>query len=263
MTLFAYLSGIYGFHICQVHKEEPNDVTFGKQVQAVQADPVYTDEPFDQYPTVVQKTTVLMEHVHTGGNMSASDHNMIQIQFQAILVDPKTTANNLKNGKDYYITAGVEYADGAYVWVGQAKVTTVMLPQVRWFISQDLRLLIIYVCDRPQEYDSSVSLFLTDEHKTIKKGDSKMFMLEIFLTEPMSDLEVGIMQPLGFNDIFHIGDIHIERGNAFACTAKELIEKRYLRSPSGMSIINATITFAALINRDGRKEEDHKCTVKS
>jgi hypothetical protein len=78
----------------------------------------------------VQKTTVILENVHTAGLESPDDHNKFQLQFQAILVNPKTTLNELKNAKDYYITAGVEYADGAYVWVGQAKITTVLIPQV-------------------------------------------------------------------------------------------------------------------------------------
>ena len=107
-----------------------NNETFGTQIQAVQYIPVYVDEPYAAYPTVTEKTIVTLENVHTDGLDSPDDHNILRFQFQAVLVDPKIPTNWLKNGKDYYITAGVEYSDGAYIWVGQGKVTTVLLTTV-------------------------------------------------------------------------------------------------------------------------------------
>ena len=39
---------------------------------------------------------------------------------------PENASIALKDGKDYYITAGVEYGQEGFVWTGQAKVTTVL-----------------------------------------------------------------------------------------------------------------------------------------
>ena len=49
-----------------------------------------------------------------------------------------------------------------------------------------------------QEYDSTVSLFTTDNHKKIRKGDSELFLLETFITAPMAGLEFVVNQPLGY-----------------------------------------------------------------
>ncbi len=121
---------MFGFHICQAHKEALGG-TAGTQIRAVQDYPVYTDTAYSGYSTVVKKTSLLFEKVHTDGKDASDDKNVLQIQFQAVLVNPESTTNWLKNGKDYYITAGVEYADGSYIWAGQAKISTVLVEKVR------------------------------------------------------------------------------------------------------------------------------------
>lgn len=67
-----------------------------------------------------------MEQVHTSNTSDLADDNKITFQFQFILVDTsdKYTGN-------YYLTAGVEYGDQAYVWVGQAAITTAYQVRVR------------------------------------------------------------------------------------------------------------------------------------
>ena len=71
-----------------------------------------------------------MEQVHTSNTSTdapePADNNKITFQFQFILVDTsdKYTGN-------YYLTAGVEYGNQAYVWVGQAAITTAYQVRVR------------------------------------------------------------------------------------------------------------------------------------
>ena len=84
----------------------------------------------DRFPSIVEKSIIIFEHLHTTGSDSyAADQTRIQIQFQAILLNLDDDENSLESGKDYFITAGVEY--GELLMVGQAKITTVLVPNVR------------------------------------------------------------------------------------------------------------------------------------
>ena len=88
-------------------------------------------QPFEGYPNIVGKAKATLEHVHTGNQPSNGDQNTLKLQFQALMMNPEiadgTNASNaLKDGKDYYITAGVEYGTEGFIWTGQAKVTTAL-----------------------------------------------------------------------------------------------------------------------------------------
>ena len=124
-----------------------------------------------------------------------------------------------------------------------------------------------------QQYDSTVSLYTTENHKTIRKGDSELFLLETFITAPMAGLQFVVKQPLGYTvrilciglvrttymqsithshtlqDYFHIGNVGIEMGNAFACSIN-VPGAKYSRSPSGL-IVNSVSFETVLVNRDG------------
>ena len=43
-----------------------------------------------------------------------------EVQFEAMLVNLEEVDNN----EDRFITAGLEYGDSAYIWVGQAAIKT-------------------------------------------------------------------------------------------------------------------------------------------
>ena len=116
-----------------------------------------------------------------------------------------------------------------------------------------------------------MSLYTTESHKTIRKGDSELFLLETFITAPMAGLQFVVKQPLGYTvrifffetvygptllnsltqDYFHIGNVGIEIGNAFACSINVPAVK-YSRSPSGI-MINSASFETVLVNRDGNK----------
>ena len=126
MTKRFSFSGVFAFHMCQVHHE-----AVGGQIKATQSDPVYRMESFDGFPTLIGKAVAVLENVHTDNQPSSGDQNRLQLQFQALMINPEiaddTNASNaLKNGTDYYITAGVEYGQQGLIWTGMAKVTTVL-----------------------------------------------------------------------------------------------------------------------------------------
>ena len=52
------------------------------------------------------------------GEAMTEEDNQITIQFQALLVPTGRVEDT-----DYFITAGAEYGDEQFVWVGQEKVT--------------------------------------------------------------------------------------------------------------------------------------------
>ena len=73
----------------------------------------------------------LFNQLHTTASSnfsSSSDHSRIQIQFQAILLNLDNDENTLESGKEYFISAGAEH--GELVMVGQAKISTVLIPKV-------------------------------------------------------------------------------------------------------------------------------------
>ena len=57
--------------------------------------------------------------------------------------------------------------------------------------------------------------------------------------------------PTHSQDVFHIGEVQHEVGNAFACNSDRL-ETRYTRSPSGATVNKATLLFPLLVNRAGK-----------
>ena len=66
---------------------------------------------------------MLLEQVHTDSTEDAGDANKVVVQFQAVAVD----VPDLESARDYYLTAGVEYGNEQYVWVGQAHIRTIVV----------------------------------------------------------------------------------------------------------------------------------------
>ena len=74
----------------------------------------------------IEKSHIRLEQVHTSNVSTGTNDNTITFQFQFILVDTSD-----KYTGQYYLTAGVEYGNQAYVWVGQAAITTAYQVRVR------------------------------------------------------------------------------------------------------------------------------------
>ena len=119
------------FHICHPHLDANLK---GDQIKAIQEFPVYQDMAYPSYPGVFGKGKIIMEQLHTGGNGGEGDTTHVVIKFTAILVNVGENlggvASPLLTGKTYYLTAGAEYGNGAYVWVGQMPVTLKLEPIV-------------------------------------------------------------------------------------------------------------------------------------
>ena len=112
-------------------------VSRGSKIQSVQNYPYFTETKKTGFPTVVrcvkltltskldfklsqiETSRMLFQQVHTNDQEdTGGGTHKITIQFQAILVPTGDVED-----KDYYITAGAEYGNEQYVWVGQEKVT--------------------------------------------------------------------------------------------------------------------------------------------
>ena len=78
------------------------------------------------HPEKVEKSKIILEEVHTGESEAIGNDNSLKFQFQAVLVDHFETAT----ATSYFITAGVEYANEAYIWVSQAEIMTSLQPHV-------------------------------------------------------------------------------------------------------------------------------------
>ncbi len=78
--------------------------------------------------------------------------------------------------------------------------------------------------------------------------------MEAILTDPSDEVEFGVFQPLGYNDLFHFGHITYEVGNAYACSGDaDLWVEKYVDSPTGLSVNNASVFHPFLINRECMK----------
>jgi len=118
--------------------------------------------------------TAHKEQVHTDGYGEADDKGKIAFKFQAIMLNNKTR-DELQDGLSYFVTAGAEFGHGEYVWVAQAEVETNLIPHI---------------------YDNSFNLISTS---SIARGDSHLFVITTYVTEPSTPLELGVFQPLGFD----------------------------------------------------------------
>ena len=83
----------------------------------------------------IEKSHIRLEQVHTSNVSTGTNDNTITFQFQFILVDTSD-----KYTGQYYLTAGVEYGNQAYVWVGQAAITTAYQVRVRLIAFRQKRL---------------------------------------------------------------------------------------------------------------------------
>ena len=63
----------------------------------------------------IEKAIVPYKEIETSGTERSA-----QVQFEAMMV----YIGDVSGGQNRHITAGLEYGDSAYIWVGQASVTT-------------------------------------------------------------------------------------------------------------------------------------------
>lgn len=172
--------------------------------------------------------------MHTNGGPGLDDPNhTIKVQFEAVMLDPKTENIWLKDGHKYYITAGVEFGSGAYIWIGQKEVQTILLSH---------------------DYDVNVA-FKDTPAATIPKGSGTMVEIDVTNTNPFADFEVHAFQHLGFTDVFSVGQMVIDFGNAFACRKDDIWEKTFYPSPTGVSYNKVVYKYPYMINRASERDE--------
>lgn len=201
-----------GFHICQAH------VLFkGPQLKSIQEHPVYMDHSKPHYHTYVsivvkgatfrstvvsaalsnlqiEKTKITFEQLHTNDEGSPDNDNEVRIQFQAVLVDHEQT----QNGRQYYLTVGVDFAEQSFVWIGQAKIQTSIVPLVSTILTNKIPpFFVLFENAILQDYDVKVDFH--NPSSAIRKGNAEMFSVSAFITEPSADVEFGVFQPLGYN----------------------------------------------------------------
>lgn len=110
-------------------------------------------------------------------------------------------------------------------------------------------------------YNASVAVAESSTFtNTMKKGQGGFIQIDAFFTEPMSDIKVTAAQPLGYTDVFHIGQITATTGSAYGCSDPDLWMGEPQLSLSGVSNIKYTLMYPGLINnfptRDETKEEN-------
>lgn len=224
MEIFAIepTTGIAGFSICQSTEMVSNR---GDQV-TVSTGPIYKDVAKADFPTVVEKAVIDWTNVQTTGP-DGTDKNTINVQFQAMMVP----LPELENGKKYYVSAGIEYAEEAYVWVGQIEVTASLSGSI---------------------YNAEVTM--SDPPTTLAKGDADLIKIDAKITNPAGDIKFVVSQPLGYTEVFHFGDISYAVGDAFACSDAKHWKASSTKSSTGMSNSRYYVEYPFLINRDAKRD---------
>lgn len=65
------------------------------------------------------KQSLSIQNINTGGNPDSMTANQFSIGFNSMLCnEPGVTA-----GAQFYLTAGIQYANETYVWIGQIPMT--------------------------------------------------------------------------------------------------------------------------------------------
>ena len=123
---------------------------------------------------------------------------------------------DISGSQDRHITAGLEYGDSGYIWVGQAKVTTkATLKTMDVSIFQCLVLIFIFLIIKQDKENSMISLILFmiqefplkveytdgDIPTELAKGDSTVIQLTMYLTNPNSPIKFEAFQPNGYDVI--------------------------------------------------------------
>ena len=229
-------SGVSGFHICDAHVTE-----VGSEIQSVGPEQ-YTDF---KRGGITEKTALSWEGVHTNGYGSDDpDHEgTIKIGFSAFTYGGDIDGV-LTDASNYYLTVGSVFRDEAYVFVTQFPFTTSLAPQT---------------------YDFRVDV--APAANTLNKGDSMLMSFGIVLTEPSFDFTFGAFLPLGYEDILHFGEMSFELGGSFiGCgSSDEDWTVKYARSSTGLTVVNATMTYNGLINWDAERDvnnDDNRILVK-
>jgi len=64
----------------------------------------------------VEKSSIVLEQVHTDGYGAADDKGKLSVQFQAIMLD-SLAGGELQDGSPYQLVAGAEFGHGEYIWM--------------------------------------------------------------------------------------------------------------------------------------------------
>ncbi|TRY70979.1 hypothetical protein TCAL_11102 [Tigriopus californicus] len=179
---------------------------------------------------------MIREQLHTEGFGDVGNANKIQAQFQAVVVNAGLDENwSYQNGGTHYITVGIQYGD-EFLWIGQAS----------------------FIVDlKNQDYDFAVNIEsgpIDTDKTSFMKGKGYIFTIRANVVEPVADVALQVFQPLGYNDVFHIGHIQRRMGNAFACSPQDGWQDKYSLSPSDLTVNNASIFYSFLVNREAQRD---------
>eukprot|EP00094_Tigriopus_californicus_P011497 TCALIF_11102-PA protein Name:"Protein of unknown function" AED:0.05 eAED:0.05 QI:9/0.85/0.90/1/0.6/0.47/21/323/1445 len=227
-------NGVAGIHVCQAHEEEISG--HGENIRSIQEYPVYVNEMPSHRKNFVAKTRMIREQLHTEGFGDVGNANKIQAQFQAVVVNAGLDENwSYQNGGTHYITVGIQYGD-EFLWIGQAS----------------------FIVDlKNQDYDFAVNIEsgpIDTDKTSFMKGKGYIFTIRANVVEPVADVALQVFQPLGYNDVFHIGHIQRRMGNAFACSPQDGWQDKYSLSPSDLTVNNASIFYSFLVNREAQRD---------
>ena len=115
-------TNLTSFHICNAHEDSG---ARGSNVAFLTDHPYFEEETKEDYPSVNQRVSILVQDAHTSSTESEGDDNKITFEFTSVFLNiPEESVND----KEYYIAAGVNYGDGEYVWIGQVKVVADIQP---------------------------------------------------------------------------------------------------------------------------------------
>ena len=110
------------------------------------------------------------------------------------------------------VSVGVLFDSSNYVWVAHQKITT---------------------NSSAVDYESSGSII--NLPSTMKKGETVLIQAELTSVTPFANYSLSVFNPLGYDDVFHIGAPELAVGGSYECNDQSLWKSTPKTTISGSS----------------------------
>ena len=127
-----------------------------------------------------------------------------------------------------YVSVGVLYDNEKFLWVAHTQIETAINTTIQYPVEGE-------VTKIPEELD---------------QGESGLIEVEVFVTNPSADLIFTFFNPLGFGDVFNLGNPKLTTGASFGCNDPDNWALTTTPSITRKSIGKIEYKYEGLINSD-------------
>ena len=90
-----------------------------------------------------------------------------------------------------------------------------------------------------------------DSPTSLMPGDSALYLVQAYVTYPLSTVSLTVSESLGYSDVLHFGEINVKTGEAYECNNPERWTKKKVVSAEDISVQKISTTYTELLNTEG------------